>query len=161
MDSLPLSHQGSSYEVENVYQIKQKKLLIGRGYINFKTKSKLKFNNDCGALFIFFIDLNSLTLIYNVQGSTFFVLHFILLILLECSLPGSMPEFVLKDPDSSVGKESTCNAEDPGSIPGLGRSAGEGIGCPLQYSWANEFSKGQHFLCLQSNLKFNSCTSES
>ena len=29
--------------------------------------------------------------------------------------------------DSSVGKESTCNVEDPGLIPGLGRSAGEGI----------------------------------
>ena len=40
-------------------------------------------------------------------------------------------------PDSSVGKESTCNAGDPGSIPGLGRFAGEGIGCPLQYSWAS------------------------
>ena len=40
-------------------------------------------------------------------------------------------------PDSSVGKESTCNAEDPGSIPGLGRSVGEGIGYPLQYSWAS------------------------
>ena len=39
-------------------------------------------------------------------------------------------------PDSSVGKESTCNARDPGSIPGLGISAGEGIGYPLQYSWA-------------------------
>ena len=39
--------------------------------------------------------------------------------------------------DSSVGKESTCNAEDPGSIPGLGRSAGEGIGYPLQYSWGS------------------------
>ena len=37
-------------------------------------------------------------------------------------------------PDSSVGKESTCNAGDPGSIPGLGRSAGEGKGYPLQYS---------------------------
>ena len=36
-------------------------------------------------------------------------------------------------PDSSVGKESTCNAGDPGLIPGSGRSAGEGIGCPLQY----------------------------
>ena len=34
---------------------------------------------------------------------------------------------------SSVGKESTCNAGDPGSIPGLGRSAGEGISYPLQY----------------------------
>ena len=39
--------------------------------------------------------------------------------------------------DSSAGKESTCTAGDPGSIPGLGRSAGEGIGCPLQYSWAS------------------------
>ena len=38
---------------------------------------------------------------------------------------------------SSVGKESACNAGDPGSIPGLGRSAGEGIGYPLQYSWAS------------------------
>ena len=40
-------------------------------------------------------------------------------------------------PDSSVGKESTCNAEDPGLNPGLGRPAGEGIGYPLQYSWAS------------------------
>jgi len=39
--------------------------------------------------------------------------------------------------DSSVGKESACNAGDPSSIPGLGRSAGEGIGYPLQYSWAS------------------------
>ena len=38
---------------------------------------------------------------------------------------------------SSVGKESSCNAGDPGSIPGLGRSAGERIGYPLQYSWAS------------------------
>ena len=37
----------------------------------------------------------------------------------------------------SVGKECTCNAGDPGSIPGSGRSAGEGIGYPLQYSWAS------------------------
>ena len=40
-------------------------------------------------------------------------------------------------PGSSVGKESTCNAGDPSSIPGSGRSAGEGIGYPLQYSWAS------------------------
>ena len=40
-------------------------------------------------------------------------------------------------PDSSVGKESTCNAGDPGSIPGSGRSSGEGIGYLLQYSWAS------------------------
>ena len=37
-------------------------------------------------------------------------------------------------PDISVGKESACNAGDPSSIPGLGRSAGEGKGYPLQYS---------------------------
>ena len=37
-------------------------------------------------------------------------------------------------PHSSVGKESACSAEDPGSIPELGRSAGEAIGYPLQYS---------------------------
>ena len=37
-------------------------------------------------------------------------------------------------PDSSVGKESGCNAGDPGSIPGLGRSPGEGKGYPLKYS---------------------------
>ena len=37
-------------------------------------------------------------------------------------------------PDSSVGKESTCNAGEPGLIPGSGRSAGEEIGYPLQYS---------------------------
>ena len=40
-------------------------------------------------------------------------------------------------PYSSVGKESACNAGDPGSIPGLGRSAREGIGYPPQYSWAS------------------------
>ena len=34
-------------------------------------------------------------------------------------------------------KESTCNAGDPGLIPGSGRSPGEGIGYPLQYSWAS------------------------
>ena len=39
--------------------------------------------------------------------------------------------------DTSVGNESACNAGDPGSIPGLGRSAGEGIGYPLQYCWAS------------------------
>ena len=38
-------------------------------------------------------------------------------------------------PHSSVGKESACNAGDPGLIPGSGRSPGEGIGYPLQYSW--------------------------
>ena len=40
-------------------------------------------------------------------------------------------------PDSSVGKESACNAGDPGSIPGSGRSTREEIGYPLQHSWAS------------------------
>ena len=38
---------------------------------------------------------------------------------------------------SSAGKESACNAGNPSSIPGSGRSTGEGIGYPLQYSWAS------------------------
>ena len=40
-------------------------------------------------------------------------------------------------PDTSVDKESACNAGDPGLFPGSGRSVGEGIGYPLQYSWAS------------------------
>ena len=39
-------------------------------------------------------------------------------------------------PGRSAGKESTCSAGDPGSIPGSGRFPGEGIGYSLQYSWA-------------------------
>ena len=40
-------------------------------------------------------------------------------------------------PGISAGKESARNAGDPGSIPGSGSSPGEGIGYPLQYSWAS------------------------
>ena len=47
------------------------------------------------------------------------------------------PKLLRGFPDSSAGKESACNAGDSGSIPGLGRSAGEGIGYPVQYSWAS------------------------
>ena len=42
---------------------------------------------------------------------------------------------------SSAGKESTCNAGDASSIPGLGRIAGEGIGYPLHYPWASLVAK--------------------
>ena len=45
--------------------------------------------------------------------------------------------YVLGFHDSSVGKESACNAGDPGLILGLGRSIGEGIGYLLQYYWAS------------------------
>ena len=40
-------------------------------------------------------------------------------------------------PGSPAGKESACNVEDPGSIPGSERSPGEGIGYLLQYYWAS------------------------
>ena len=40
-------------------------------------------------------------------------------------------------PSSSAGKQSACNAGDPSLILGVGRSAGEGIGYPLQYSWSS------------------------
>ena len=44
---------------------------------------------------------------------------------------------ILGFPGSSAGRESTCNAGDPGSIPESRRSVGEGIGYLLQYSWAS------------------------
>ena len=44
------------------------------------------------------------------------------------------PTFSGGFPGSSAGKESACNSGDPSSIPGLGRSPGEGKGYPLQYS---------------------------
>ena len=45
-------------------------------------------------------------------------------------------------PGGSDGKESTCNAGDPGSIPGLGKSPGEGNGNPLQYCLENSMDRG-------------------
>ena len=47
----------------------------------------------------------------------------------------------LSFPGGSDGKESACNAGDPSSIPGWGRSHGEGIGYPLQYSWASQVAQ--------------------
>ena len=44
---------------------------------------------------------------------------------------------IVGSPDSSAGKESTCNAGDPSLIPGSGRSTGEWIGYLLQYSWVS------------------------
>ena len=52
------------------------------------------------------------------------------------AITGGLTGIYLGFPVSSVGKESTCNAGNPGWISGLGRSAGDGIGYPLQYSWA-------------------------
>ena len=50
----------------------------------------------------------------------------------RCSIPLSFGKYK-SFPHNSVGKESACNAGDPGSIPGLGRSAAERISYPLQY----------------------------
>ena len=55
-------------------------------------------------------------------------------------------------PDSSVGKESTCNAGDPSSIPGLGRSPGEGIGYPLQFLGFPCGSAGKESACNAGDL---------
>ena len=51
----------------------------------------------------------------------------------EASSPGINRPY-LGFPGGSDGKESACNMGDQGSIPGLGRSPGEGTGYPLQYS---------------------------
>ena len=63
--------------------------------------------------------------------STFYSNHDCIFFLVICSFHHS------GFPGSSAGKESTCNAGDPGLIPGLGRSLGEGIGYPLQCSWVS------------------------
>ena len=57
-------------------------------------------------------------------------MYYVVIEIMKCDLFDS-------NNDSSVGKESACNAEDPSLIPGSGRSAGEGIGYQLQYSWAS------------------------
>ena len=62
---------------------------------------------------------------------------------LDCTIHGvaksqtRLIDFHLPFPGSSAGIKSTLNAGDPGSIPGSGRSPGEGIGYPLQYSWSS------------------------
>ena len=71
-----------------------------------------------------------LTSIYKPDQSLFFISR------TATGLLKSIPGYYLVS-DSSVGKESACNAGDPSSIPGSGRHPGEGIGYPLQYSWAS------------------------
>ena len=60
----------------------------------------------------------------------FFFFFFFLVLPVYCYQPISLQGF----PGDSDGKASAYNAGDPGSIPGLGRSSGEGNGNPLQYS---------------------------
>ena len=57
-------------------------------------------------------------------------------------------------PYSSDGKESACNVGDQGSIPGLGRSLGEGNGNPLQYSFLeNPMDRGVRWATIQEVTK--------
>ena len=62
-------------------------------------------------------------------------------------------------PCSSVSKESTCTAGDPGSIPGLGRSPGEGNGNPLQYPCLeNLMDTGAWWAAVHAGLKESGTT---
>ena len=70
-------------------------------------------------------------------------------VVLKCSCAGwffFIPVLPSGIPGSSAGKESTCSPGDPSSIPGSGRSPGEGIGYPLQYSWASWWRRWQRIL---------------
>ena len=74
------------------------------------------------------------TMYIDIWPGSSFTLRMI--ILLTCLLLGGFPCV-------SAGKESSCNAGDLGSIPGLGRSPGEGKGYPLQYSGLENSMDGQ------------------
>ena len=57
----------------------------------------------------------------------------------------NLETFFTHNPSSSAGKESTCNAGDPSSIPESGRSSGDGIGYPLQcLAWRIPWSPRAH-----------------
>ena len=81
-------------------------------------------------LFIFSKNQLSLSLIFSIS-------FFVCLFVFHNSLTYTLIFNIWASLNNSVIKESTCNEEDPSSIPGLGRSTGEGICYPLQYSWAS------------------------
>ena len=74
-------------------------------------------------------------MINDIEHISIYLLTIFLFALKKC-LFRSFPYFLVF-PGSSTGKESTCYVGDSCSIPGLGRSAGEGIGYPLQDSWTS------------------------
>ena len=64
---------------------------------------------------------------------------------LACIIVGI--QYIMGFSGGSDGKEPICNAGDPGSTPGLGRSPGEGNGNPLQYSCVeNSMDRGAHWV---------------
>ena len=68
---------------------------------------------------------------FIVQLSHSYMITGKIIALTKRTFVGKMMSLGLGFHDSSVGTESTCNVGDPGSIPGLGRPTGEGIGYPL------------------------------
>ena len=79
---------------------------------------------------------------------------------------GSQWEFVVSGNSNrgsfggSEGKESARNAGDPGSIPGLGRSPGEGNGNPLQYSCLENPMEGAWWAAVHGVAKSQTCLSD-
>jgi len=73
----------------------------------------------------------------KVVSSAYLRLLIFLLAILIPAYASSSLAFCMMFSNSSVGKESTCNAGDSGSIPRSGRSTGEGIGYPFQCPWAS------------------------
>ena len=82
-----------------------------------------------------------LLLTQHIQWSYAYVLQthttLLLMVIIICFLSNYLLCLHWGFPGGSAGKESTCNAGDPSSTPGSGRPPGEGIGYPLQYSWAS------------------------
>ena len=80
--------------------------------------------------FVFYVHVvyvyGSISVLYITSFISFFLFIFHIQVISYICLGGF--------PGDSEGKESTCNAADPGLIPELGRSLGEGNGYPLQYS---------------------------
>ena len=116
-DKLSLDH----FKTQNIATLVL--LLVNYSYIPMKTKpfkqvhSIISYDSPRS----FSLDLNHQIFFSRfLGGGLFFIL------------------FITKGfPGSSAGKESACNAGDHGLIPGSGRSPGEGIGYPFQYSWAS------------------------
>ena len=77
---------------------------------------------------------------------------------MHVSTPVLLLQSTIRDlPGSSAGKESACNAGDPGSIPGLGRSPEEGISYPLQFSWASLVAQMVKNLPAMQGPRFDRC----